>query len=106
MSEIFAAADLLAKVFDANRYHEFLRVAALSAGVYVLAAGAEDRQRPHNQDEIYYVIRGQAKMRLGSNERAVHEGDVIFVEAKLDHKFFDVEQQLELLVVFAPAETE
>lgn len=106
MSDVFPLADILAKVSDTKRYHEFLRMPAMSAGLYVLAAGAEDRQRPHNQDEIYYVIRGKAKTQLGSNERVVGEGDVIFVEARVEHRFFDIEQQLELLVVFAPAETE
>jgi hypothetical protein len=31
---------------------------------------------------------------------------VIFVEPGLAHRFFDIEQELVLLVVFAPAETE
>lgn len=33
-------------------YGEFLRVPALSAGLYVLAAGATDLQRPHHEDEM------------------------------------------------------
>jgi mannose-6-phosphate isomerase-like protein (cupin superfamily) len=78
----------------------------LSAGVYVLSAGATDRQRPHQQDEIYYVVRGKAKMRLGVEDCSIQEGSVIFVEPGLAHRFFDIEQELVLLVVFAPAETE
>jgi len=42
---------------------------------------------------------------LGDEIREVLRGDVIFVEAGLKHKFFAVEQQLVLLVVFGPAET-
>jgi len=34
-------------------YQEFLRVPALSVGVYVLAAGATDPQKPHQEDEVY-----------------------------------------------------
>lgn len=34
-----------------KRYLEFLRVPAMSAGVYVLAAGSTDLQSPHNEDE-------------------------------------------------------
>ena len=44
-------------------YLEFLRVSSLSAGVYTLAAGSTDTQKPHHEDEIYYVVRGRARMR-------------------------------------------
>ena len=40
-------------------YLEFLRVPSLSAGLYMLAAGAVDMQEPHTEDEIYYVISGR-----------------------------------------------
>jgi len=32
----------------------------MSAGLYVLPVGATDPQRPHHEDEMYYVIRGRA----------------------------------------------
>jgi quercetin dioxygenase-like cupin family protein len=35
----------------------------------------------------------------------VSEGGVIFVEAGQEHQFFDIQQELVLLVVFAPAES-
>jgi len=106
MNDVFALDELLAKRLQAGRaYLEFLRVPAMSAGVYVLPAGAPDPQHPHHQDEIYYVVRGKAKMRLGKEQRSVGEGSVISVEARLEHLFFDVEEELVLLVVFAPAES-
>jgi len=105
VSELFRIQELLAQINDSHRYHEFLRVPEMSAGVYVLPAGAIDRQSPHNEDEIYYVIRGQAKMKLGAEERAVEPGDVIFVERNLGHRFFEIAKELVLLVVFAPAES-
>lgn len=105
MSEIFKIASELAKTSDEHRYHEFLRVSAMSAGVYVLPIGTTDHQSPHKEDEIYYVIRGKAKMTLGREEREVREGDVIFVERGLEHRFFDIVEELVLLVVFAPAES-
>lgn len=77
----------------------------MSAGVYMLGAGATDGQSPHNEDEIYYVIRGRARMRLGREARDVREGDVIFVEKNLEHRFFDIAEELVLLVFFAPAES-
>ena len=104
MSDVWQIAELLARIGD-KRYHEFLRVPAMSAGVYVLPAGASDNQTPHTEDEIYYVVRGKAKMRLVREERAVSEGDVIFVESRLEHRFFDIAEELVLLVIFAPAES-
>lgn len=106
MSDVFEIRKLLDdRARNLRPYLEFLRVPAMSAGIYVLAAGAQDNQKPHDQDEIYYVVRGSAMMKLGSAERAVKEGDVIFVERKLEHRFFDIKEELALLVMFAPAET-
>ena len=41
---------------DPVAYKEFLRVDALSCGLYRLAAGSEDMQNPHDEDEVYYVL--------------------------------------------------
>jgi quercetin dioxygenase-like cupin family protein len=87
-------------------YLEFLRVPALSAGVYVLPAGGTDPQQPHQQDEVYYVVRGRAKMRVADQEQVVKPGTVIFVPAEVEHRFFDIAEELEVLVLFAPAESE
>src|SRR5437660_10267491 len=86
-------------------YQEFLRVPALSVGVYVLAAGATDPQKPHHEDEVYYVVRGRAHIRVGSEEKVIKPGMVIFVAAHVEHRFFDISEELEVLVFFAPAET-
>jgi len=85
-------------------YLEFLRVPAMSAGVYVLPAGGTDPQKPHREDEMYYVVRGKACMQVGSENAEVRAGSVIFVEAEAEHRFYDIEDELEVLVFFAPAE--
>jgi mannose-6-phosphate isomerase-like protein (cupin superfamily) len=86
-------------------YLEFLRIPAMSAGVYVLGAGAVDAQLPHKEDEIYYVVRGKAHMRVGSESQPVGEGALIFVAAEVEHRFHDIMEDLLLLVFFAPAES-
>ena len=88
-----------------EHYLEFLRVPAMSTGVYVLSAGGIDSQTPHLEDEMYYVVSGRARMRLGSEERLVSAGSVIFVPAHLDHRFFDIVEELVVLVFFAPPES-
>jgi len=86
-------------------YREFLRVPAMSAGLYVLPAGGTDLQRPHHEDEIYYVVRGQARFKAGAEDREVSAGSVMFVAAEVDHRFYDVAEELAVLVFFAPAES-
>jgi mannose-6-phosphate isomerase-like protein (cupin superfamily) len=88
-----------------KRYLEFLRVPAMSAGVYVLPAGGTDPQSPHKEDEMYYVVRGRARMRAGSEDQAVSEGSVIFVAVGVEHRFYDITEELVVLVFFAPAES-
>ena len=83
---------------------EFLRVPSLSLSTYRLSAGAADPQRPHTEDEVYYVVRGRAQFRAGNESCAVAPGTVLFVEAGVEHRFHSIEEDLELLVVFAPAE--
>jgi mannose-6-phosphate isomerase-like protein (cupin superfamily) len=77
----------------------------MSAGLYVLPAGAVDPQLPHKEDELYYIVRGRARMKIGSEEESVRAGSIIFVEAKAEHRFFDISEELLVLVFFAPAES-
>jgi len=85
-------------------YREFLRVPAMSAGLYVLSAGSIDPQSPHHQDELYYVVRGRGRFRAGGQETEVSAGSLLFVAAEVEHKFYDIEEELSVLVFFAPAE--
>lgn len=83
-------------------YFEFLRVPALNAGIYRLAAGSADPQQPHAQDEVYYVIHGRAVVTCdGSDRQPVQDGSTIYVEAGRAHRFEDIEEDLTILVLFA-----
>ncbi|MCI4330332.1 MAG: cupin domain-containing protein [Thermoplasmata archaeon] len=102
MSEVESVvADLKA---EGATYRETVRAATMSVGVYVLAAGAEDRQTPHTEDEVYFVVRGRGSFRAGSIEHAVELGTTRFVPAGEPHRFHHIEEELVLLVVFAPPE--
>ena len=106
MTRFFSSANLERQREAAGkRYFEFLRVPAMSAGLYVLAAGSDDLQSPHEEDEMYCVIRGRARMRVGPEDEAVGPGSIIFVEAKVVHRFYDIQEELAALVFFAPAES-
>ena len=88
-----------------RRYLEFLRVPAMSAGVYVLPAGSADPQKPHHEDEMYYVVRGRGRMKADTDDREVAAGCVIFIAANVEHRFYDIIEELIVLVFFAPAES-
>ena len=88
-------------------YFEFLRVPDLSCGIYRLPAGARDLQTPHDEDEVYHVLEGRGRMRVEGEERAVGPGSILYVRATSEHSFFEIEEDMTLLVFFAsggPAE--
>ena len=91
------------EAMDSN-WKEFMRMDTMSAGVYRLKAGERDAQKPHTEDEIYFVTRGRAKFAAGDNLQEIAKGSIIFVESLREHRFMDIEEDLEALVIFAPAE--
>jgi mannose-6-phosphate isomerase-like protein (cupin superfamily) len=88
-----------------KRYLEFLRIPAMSAGLYTLPAGAADTQSPHHEDELYYVVRGRARVKIGEQDEGVKEGSVLFVGSAVEHRFYDITEELVVLVFFSPAES-
>ena len=85
-------------------YLEFLKVPDLSMGLYVLPAGGTDPQSPHTEDEVYYVVSGKAQILVAEENREVQSGSIIYVEKNVAHRFHSIEEELTLLVFFAPAE--
>jgi predicted amidohydrolase YtcJ/mannose-6-phosphate isomerase-like protein (cupin superfamily) len=102
----FELADLIAaREASGETWHEFLYVPALSMGIYALAAGAEDPQSPHAEDEVYYIVSGRGVIRVGEVDRPVQAGSIVFVEANAEHRFHSITEDLTALVLFAPAES-
>ena len=103
--DAFEMATLLEEHGRASKsYLEFLRVPSMSMGVYRLPAGGVDPQSPHTEDEVYYVVGGLAQIRVGDEDRTVEAGSIVFVAARMPHRFHTIEVDLTLLVFFAPAE--
>ena len=88
-----------------NRYLQFLTVPDLSLGLYNLPAGGEDLQTPHLEDEIYYVVSGRARLSAGDQDYPAEPGSILFVAKNVPHKFHDIDEDLHILVFFAPAHT-
>jgi mannose-6-phosphate isomerase-like protein (cupin superfamily) len=85
-------------------YLEFVRQPTLSVGLYVLGAGALDDQQPHAEDEVYFVVEGRGRITAGNEMRPVGPGSVVYVAATVPHRFHDIEEELRILVFFAPPE--
>lgn len=100
--KVFDLQSLLDKAAaSGSPYLEFLRVPSLSCGLYRLKVGARDLQGPHDEDEVYYVLEGRAHMRLGDREVSVEPGSVLYVPATEEHSFFEIVEDMTLLVFFA-----
>ena len=103
--QAYELAQLISQREASNKlYLEFLKVPDLSLGLYVLPAGGTDPQSPHSEDEIYYVVSGQAQIKVADEDRAVQAGSVVYVAKNVEHRFHSSEEELTLLVFFAPAE--
>jgi mannose-6-phosphate isomerase-like protein (cupin superfamily) len=85
-------------------YLEFLKVPDLSMGLYVLPANGVDSQSPHTEDEVYYVVSGKGKIKVADEDRDVSAGSIVYVEKNVEHRFHSIEEELTILVFFAPAE--
>lgn len=85
-----------------DRFVEFLRRDSMSLEVYRLDVGEDDPQDRHSEDEVYYVVSGTAKIRIGDDSHDIEDGDIIFVEREVEHYFFDIEETLVTLVFFTP----
>lgn len=101
----YEIGELLAQQGESGKaFLEFVRVPALSAGLYVLPAGATDPQQPHSEDELYYVVSGRGQIMVAGESRPVKAGSVVYVKAHDEHRFHDIAEDLAIVVFFAPAE--
>ncbi|MCA9964775.1 MAG: cupin domain-containing protein [Anaerolineales bacterium] len=102
----FETNDLIQQRADAGKlYLEFLRVPSMSMGLYTLEVGAADPQQPHNEDEVYYIVSGRGQIYVAGENQSVQAGSIVFVAAHDEHYFHSIEEILDILVFFAPAET-
>src|SRR3954462_9822721 len=85
-----------------HTYVDFFRKEMLSLGMSVWPAGGEDTQQPHTEDEVYIVMAGRGTIRVADEGRPVRPGSVVYVGAGVDHRFHSVDEDLHVLVFWAP----
>jgi mannose-6-phosphate isomerase-like protein (cupin superfamily) len=52
------------------------------------------------------VLSGRGRIQVGTDDRAVEAGTLVFVPAGVRHRFHDIVEELKTLLFFAPAERE
>lgn len=92
------------QTLSSKLYLEFLKAPDLSMGLYILPVGGVDPQSPHTEDEVYYVVSGKARIKVADEDRAVQAGSIVYVAKNVEHKFHSIEEEVMVLVFFAPAE--
>lgn len=98
----FAIEDVRAERAEHGRpWQEFIRVPDLFTGLYEIPAHGEDGQAPHDADEVYYVISGQATAVVEGDRIEVGPGSVLYVAKEKEHRFVDITEDLSILVFFA-----
>ena len=91
---------------ESGSYFKFIENKTLSSGIYVLLAGQVDPQQPHTEDELYYVVEGRSMFQVNGKLFEVSVGDVIYVPAHDPHRFYDITEDLKLLVFFSRVEVD
>ena len=95
--ELFAGLDP-----DGHDFAEFFRSSTLSLTVARWPAGSVDDQEPHTEDEVYYVVSGRARLQVAEEDAAVGAGIIAYVAAGVEHHFYDIEEDLSVIVFWAP----
>ena len=106
MPDAFDAGHLVASLAsDRHDFAEFFRApsGSLSLTIARWPAGSIDDQAPHTEDEVYYVLAGRATLDVDGQPTPIEPGLVAFVAAGVEHRFRDIDEDLEVLVFWSPA---
>lgn len=81
-----------------RRYAEPFTNGSMRLGMY--APRGHDPQKPHDQDELYFVVSGTGTFQHGDERTAFKPGDALFVAAGVEHRFEDFSEDFVTWVVF------
>lgn len=79
-------------------FTELLRHGTLSVEIY--APRGVDLQEPHSRDEVYVVASGSGEFECGERRDRFGPGDLLFVPARLPHRFVNFSADLAVWVMF------
>jgi mannose-6-phosphate isomerase-like protein (cupin superfamily) len=68
--------------------------------VEIYAPRGSDPQNPHSRDEVYVVVQGTGDFVNGNERKPFGPGDVLFVPARVVHRFENFTNDLIVWVIF------
>jgi mannose-6-phosphate isomerase-like protein (cupin superfamily) len=90
------ANDLLAG--SPERFEEVMKKGSISVEFY--KPEKIDQQQPHTKDELYIIISGSSVFLRDGEMISCQKSDVIFVPAKMEHRFINFSADFSTWVIF------
>ncbi len=96
--------ELLEELEATDAHHrEALETESMTVEVGRYPSTSAAPKNPHNEDELYYVLSGRGKLRVGDETHDIEGGDLVYVEPEMEHDFFAIEEEITVLIVFGSA---
>lgn len=93
-------AEMLAKIPGPNGERYAVGMERGSLRLLVYAPRGNDPQTPHQQDEVYIVVKGTGTFFDGTQRVSFEPNDVLFVPAGAEHRFENFSDDFVAWVVF------
>jgi len=81
-----------------ERFASGFKHGSMSVELYV--PQGRDPQKPHDQDELYFIIEGTSILWVEGSEFQCAPGDAFFVKAGEEHHFLEFSDDFKTWVVF------
>ena len=81
-------------------FHTFINRKSLAVGLLVLQPGQKDTQEPHENDEVYFIIKGDGFLKINKKDYSVSKDKMYFVAKNTEHFFHDNKTELVVLYFF------
>ncbi len=102
----FDTNEYVEKITKSDTYfHTFLNKENIAAGILRLGPGDKDTQEPHENDEVYYVVKGDGFLQIHGKDYPISEGMSYFVARKIPHKFHGNKKELVVMYFFGGPDT-
>ncbi len=81
-----------------EEYRELFSHGSMTVEIY--KPDKVDRQQPHSRDELYVVASGSGYFVNGDSREKFETGEVLFVPARVEHRFEDFSADFSTWVIF------
>ena len=102
----FDVDEYIEKIKNGNEYfHTFINRTNLAVGVLVLQPGEEDTQEPHENDEVYLILKGNGFLKIKDKDYPISKNKIYFVAKNIEHYFHQNSKELVVLYFFGGSDT-